>query len=57
MSVLHELECAEAVYVEHNDFLEDAFASPPESGETDDNMLEIMDAVRERPRKSEELSD
>ena len=55
--MLHELDYEEAVDVDNNDFLEDAFASPAESREVDDNILEIMDVVRERPRKSDELSD
>ena len=57
VSMLHELEWEEATYSEHYDFLEGAFIFPVESGELDDSMCEIMDVVRHRPRKSEELSD
>ena len=57
MNLLHELGGKKAIGAEHDDFLEDALALLPESGEVEDSMFEIIDVAHGRPRKSEELQD
>ena len=57
MNLLHELGSEEAIGAEHDDFLEDTLTLLPESGEVEGSMLEIIDAARSRPRKSDESQD
>ena len=57
VNVLHELDGEEVTDTECDNFLEETFVLPPESGEVEDNIFEIIDVACDRPHKSEELSD
>ena len=54
--MLHELSGEEVTDTKHDDFLADAFVLPTDSTVEEDLTCETMDVVRDRPHKSEELS-